>query len=337
MSAIDDRLSPPDIYFTPGYGAAAASVETARWMQVELERSAWLMPLLVRPTPYGMSDAISPYGYSGVYFDAQHSTRSADELWELTRDELRSFGLIAVFVRSSPLVPQAPPPRDAVPITRDHPIYVVDIDETVRMLGRMPHGSRTAVQRARNLGTTVQVERAPRSVCDPASPFRRIYRQAMQRVGASDYCFFSTDYYENLVAGLGDDLLLVTATRHDGEPLAVALFMQAGTTMHYHLCGATAEGVYNNAIHLLIWSVMEMAADMGVQTLVLGGGERSGDGLDRFKAGFGGRKLLYSTYGLVLDHDVYDEATARHAADRGISVRELRQKPFFPAYRWAPP
>src|SRR5690606_22282593 len=62
----------PDVYFSPGYGRAAATMEDGTWELAVGNRGEFLYPYVKRPIP-GSSDGMpqydiaSPYGYAGVW------------------------------------------------------------------------------------------------------------------------------------------------------------------------------------------------------------------------------------------------------------------------------
>jgi hypothetical protein len=68
--------------------------------------------------------------------------------------------------------------------------------------------------------------------------------------------------------------------------------------------------------------MLDLADELGTP-LNLGGGVRTGDGLEDFKRGFANSELPFHTHELVLDRAAYERLSAGKPADSG----------FFPAYR----
>ena len=143
----------------------------------------------------------------------------------------------------------------------------------------------------------------------------------------------ATEYYERLLEGLGDDLVLGTASGDDGAALASARFLRSDRFMHYQLSGSTPAGATVRATNHLIWSAALHGREEELQKLVLGGGLHAGNGLERFKAGFGGDRLMYSMYGVIVDRDAYLDATEQRAAELGCAVDDLLAQDYFHAYR----
>jgi serine/alanine adding enzyme len=215
---------PPDVYFTRGYGLAVAEVEDGTC--IELADGNWQVPLLVRPLASGRSDAVSPYGYAGVFAGPGLSASDIEDLWRQTRDELRRRGVVAAFVRESPLVNQAHAPADAIPVVTGHATFHIPCRPATEVWDAMAGSCRTWIRRADKSGTTVTLAPATRNELASASDFRRLYEGTMDKVDARDYYFFGDSYYEALLAGLGEDLLVGTARDPEGQALVAALFIE---------------------------------------------------------------------------------------------------------------
>lgn len=323
----------PDVYFTPGYGRAAAHADNGAWSSIVLADGEWQMPLLVRTLPSGRSDAISPYGYTGVYQGPGVDELGAAELWAVTRDRLRSSGIISMFVRESPIVPQASPPPDAVPVVRGHSSYYVPCLGENQNWDAMQGRSRTSIRKAEKLGMKVELRTAVAEDLNPDSPFRQLYEGTMGKVDAGEYYYFNDEYYAALLDGLAGDLLLGLATGPGGDVQAASLFMRGPSTLHYHLSGSTRDGARGGATNAVLWAAIRHANAAGLAGVHLGGGVRDGDGLERFKRSFGGHARPFNAYGLVIDQDGYDAEIALTAQRLGVAAESLNTAGFFPAYR----
>lgn len=326
-------MQAPDVYFTRGYGQAVAASENAEWRLIELADGRWQMPLLVRELESGRKDAVSPYGYAGVYADPTLDPTDVTDLWRTTRELLAADDIVSVFVRQSPLVPQAPTPSHAIAVVNGHATFFVPTPSADAAWDAMEGRSRTAIRKSVKLQTTVSV--APATAADVAagSDFRRLYEATMGKVQARDYYFFSDTYYEALVDGLGDDLLIGIARDPSGQALCASLFMRGPHALHYHLSGSTLEGSRGGATNAVLWAAIQLAAAQGLDGLLLGGGVHDGDGLERFKRSFGGEVKNFDAYGLVVDEQAFADEVTRTARRLGASVDEICQPGFFPAYR----
>jgi hypothetical protein len=319
----DPATTWPDVYFTPGYGAAACTEPGSWWLGLRRCGGLFQLPLVVRPLPGGRVDAASPYGYSGAW--AHPDLPAADVLaaWNSVREELLDRRVVSVFLRHSPLVPQAALPFAHQPVVVDHPTVAVDLADVDRAWTALRGTCRTAVRRARAHGGRVRIRPARAADLAAGSPFRRLYEATMDRHRADRSYYFPDDHYARLLAGLGDGLLLATGHDAHGAVQTAALLLHHGSFLHYHLSGSTAAGARAGLGNLLLWRAIEHGAALGATTLHLGGGTGPADDLLRFKASFGPTRLLYRATGWVVDPTAYAELTARTPGREG----------FFPAYR----
>lgn len=324
--------TPPDIYFSQQYGTVVAAAEGGEWHSLQLQGGRWQLPIIIRTLPSGRRDAVSPYGYSGVYLHPSLE-RNADELWAETRAILDEDNIVSLFIRASPLVAQAPPPPDSQRITDSHPTYLVPVDEPETMWSLMEGRARTSIRKAQNAGLTATVDIATEDDIAPCSPFRELYASTMSRVSASSYYFFGDTYFSDLRAHLGLNLLIGTVRDNASRVVGASLFMVGPSVIHYHLSGSTLDGARLGGTNLLIWESLRYAFNVGATGLHLGGGLADGDGLDRFKRSFGGQALIYSAYGLVINQQSYDAEVNAHAQRLGVLRQELMTPGFFPIYR----
>lgn len=97
----------------------------------------------------------------------------------------------------------------------------------------------------------------------------------MQRRSATPQYYFSDDYYVELLAGLGSDLLLCEVRDHDAEVVSSCLLMRHAGFLHYHLAGSDPDGAVMGSNNLMMWTTAELAFDQGLGRLHLGGGAPS--------------------------------------------------------------
>lgn len=321
------------MYFDERYGSVVAHAEGSRWHLISLDEGRWQMPLVVRDLPSGRRDAISPYGYAGVYWLKNESQMTAEQLWTETRRLLDDLDIVSVFLRISPLVPQAAAPSDAVPIVTDHTTYLVPCKNEDETWANLEGRARTAVRKARKLGFTSEIRTATAEDLRPDSPFRALYSMTMQKVAASGYYYFGDKYYDELSTSLGENLLVGMVRDAEGAPHAAALFMSGEHYLHYHLSGSTQDGARAGASNLLIWDALKEGSRRSFAGLHLGGGLVNGDGLDRFKKSFGGEAMCYRAYGLVVNELAYADEVTKQAQRLGTTTESLLKPGYFPSYR----
>lgn len=323
----------PDVYFRSGYGHACAAADESCWVLIEALDGRWQLPLLLSPTPSGATDAASPYGYSGVYASETLSVHETERAWAATLDALRDIGVVAAFLRHSPLVPQARPTPAQRLVIENHPTRLIELSTDDVMWTEMQGRCRTAIRKARTSGIHTCISPATAARLGPDGHFRRIYDETMARKGAGAHLTFDDEYYERLRRGLSQDLWVGEAMNPDGEVITAMLFMQHAGTFHYHLSGSTPSGARTGSNNLLIWDAIRQAAAHGAQRFHLGGGLAAGDSLENFKRSFGGRPLSYFASGLTIDEDRYRREMVIAAGSTPAAFDDLEASTFFPAYR----
>ena len=330
---VPDGIPSPDVYFTPGYGRAAVVSEPGEWVLLEALDGAWQVPLIVRTLIDGTHDAISPYGYSGVYASPSLSSAQIHEAWSATVTCLKELGVISVLLRHSPLVPQAPDLPGLRSIISGHPTIVLEPVDHDSAWSGLEKNCRKKIRKALKNGYTGKVRLATSQDLESGSDFRRLYEQTMQRLDAASLYFFSENYYRELLKGVGENLFLAEVRNHEGVVVSSALLMRHAQRLHYHLAGSNLGDARMGVNNLLIWTATQFAIAQGLRQFHLGAGVGLRDSLFDFKRKFGGRELEYSVSGRIIDDDLYQVHTQARAEACGITTDELLGSNFFPAYR----
>jgi len=331
--SLPEEIASPDLYFLPGYGRAAELADGGEWILLEAFDGAWQMPLIVRSLVGGAKDAISPYGYSGIYASPSLSPVQIQEAWSATVSRLQDLGVITALLRHSPLVPQASDLPGLRTIIDGHPTIVLEPADGDSAWSGMEGRCRTETRKALKHGNTGDVRQAEAQDLAPTGDFRRLYEQTMQRRSAAALYFFGDDYYAALLKGLGSNLLIAEVRNRDGVAVSSALLMRHTHRLHYHLSGSTLEGARMGSNNLMLWTATQFAVAHGISQFHLGGGLDSRDGLFKFKRSFGGRELEYRVSGLVIDQALYQTHAQNRAKECNTTMDTLLASTFFPAYR----
>lgn len=324
----------PDVYFTPGYGQAEAIHGAGAWYSVVAFDGLWQLPIHVRDLD-GIRDAVTPYGYSGIYASPDLSPRDREDAWRGSCAVLAEQGLLSLFLRQSPLLER---PFDEAPgqrVVAGHQTVLLATGSADEAWSAMQGRSRTSIRKAERDGYVASLRPAEPADFKPSSPFRLLYEGAMKNRDASPRYFFTDAYYQTLLDGLGASLLLGVGRNADDTAVCAALFMRHDKTLHYHLSGSDVDAGRAGATNQLIWAAMCWAAASGVKSLHLGGGVSSGDSLFKFKRSFGGQVLEYDAYGVVLDQPLYASAVRERARSAGLAEADVMHTGYFPAYRAA--
>lgn len=323
VQAADAGIDVPDIYYLPQYGSTAEMIDDGTWECAVAEGGRFLFPYIRRSIPIktGEWDLVSPYGYGGPV--APDDTERARFRTAFLADA-RERGCIAEFLRTNPFDitdPQASGLQ--VDRWRHHTTFTIDLADGVDEYWQQCAGRhRTAVRKSVKSGVAVR-ETDPAQLPDPDSSFRRLYRDTMDRVGASSRLKLPDQYFELLVTGLAGQIFVVEATTED-EVMAAAVFMKWEGRLHYHLSGSSPDGMRVGATNAILdHAIRELAPPGGV--LHLGGGVSAGDGLETFKRSIANRETSVFLCSTVVDEARYAEIVREFGADPDSS--------YFPAYR----
>jgi serine/alanine adding enzyme len=325
-------LTPPDIYFAPGYGRAEEVNGAGDWFSLVAYDGLWQLPLHLRSSSDG-TDAVSPYGYSGVYASTRLTAADRRAAWSGARAELAARGVLSVFLRQSPLIPS---PFDAPPgelVVSEHATVVVDTKDEDSAWHAMEGRSRTSIRKAGRSEFCSEVRSATAEDLAPGSDFRNLYEAAMGRRAAAERYLFNDAYYNALRHALGSELLIGKTTDSVGRLVAAALFMRHAGLLHYHLAGSEPEAGRAGATNQLMWRAIEWASEHGVSRFHLGGGVSNRDSLFKFKRSFGGTVLSFDAFGVVLDEAGYRTAVESRAAKLSTPVSVLLESNYFPRFR----
>jgi lipid II:glycine glycyltransferase (peptidoglycan interpeptide bridge formation enzyme) len=330
---VPDGLPSPDTYFLPGYGRAASIADPGEWVLLEALDGAWQVPLILRTLNDGTKDAISPYGYSGVYASPALTSIQIQEAWSATINCLRQLSVISVLLRHSPLVPQAPHVPGQHSIISGHPTMALGLTDNETAWSGMEGRCRTSIRKALKNGYTAEVRQATSLDLAPAGNFRRLYEETMTRRAASALYFFGDAYYRELLDGLGSNLLIAAVRDREGAAVSATLLMRHTQRLHYHLSGSSVDHARMGSNNLMLWTATQFGIAQGLRLFHLGGGVGPRDDLFMFKRSFGGTELKYGVSGLIIDQDLYQAYARIRAKACAITADSLMASNYFPAYR----
>jgi len=285
---LPDGFPSPDVYFLPGYGQAAAVAVDGEWVLIEAFDGAWQMPLIVQTLADGTKDAMSPYGYSGIYASPSLNPLQVQQAWFATVDFLGKEAIISVLLRHSPLVPQAYDLPGLISIVSGHPTIVLEPADGDSAWSDMESRCRNQTRKALKNGYTGDVRAVAAQDLAPDSDFRRLYEQTMKRRDATPQFFFEDGYYRELLAGLGANLFIAEVRDPAGDAASSTLLMRHGKLLHYHLTGSNISDARMGSNNLMLWTATQFAVTHGISQFHLGGGLDARDDLLRFKRKFGG-------------------------------------------------
>jgi hypothetical protein len=326
-----------DFYHLPEYISLAARQEGGQPCAffAETEGSSLLVPLLMRPIPEelnsepGSCDVLTPYGYPGPLLSGNPSEDTVNSMLRSFVRAGREKGVVSAFWRLHPLLPfpLAPLGEFGKLVQHGRTVYI-DLSLTPeQMWQETSNNHRRHIRQMQKKGFVV-VHNEWRYL----ESFVKAYRESMSRLEASQFYFFSDDYFEYLRKALGDRLSLWTVLSPEGEVAAGGLFTAVKGIVEYHLGANVQEFLQWSPLKLLISEVRTWAREAGHRLLHLGGGVGGDmDSLYIFKSRFSPLAADFHTFRAVLMPEVYDQLTLKRFG--GGKRPEAEENDFFPAYR----
>lgn len=328
---------PHDFYHLPGYVRLEARRLGGEPVAFLADRGGdrFLLPLILRPIDpgaggEGLLDAVSPYGYPGPSLAVAPGGDAEAFLGRAVAGlvaGLRERRAVSAFVRAHPLLPLPEAPLAAAgALVRHGETVSVDLTLPDEELWRQTRsGHRTEINKAAREGQVARIDD------DAYAAFESIYRETMDRLGAADAYYFTSDYIAEFRRALGERLHL-GVVEIEGQVACAALFTEVCGIVQYHLSGTRAAFHRRRPTKTLLHFARGWAKGRGNRVLHLGGGlGGQADALFDFKAGFSKRRHPFSTLRLVVDEAAYRALTDRWRDRAGVEADRIDG--YFPAYR----
>jgi hypothetical protein len=326
-----DIMAHPDyvrLFARPEDRALAAVLRTAG--------GGILYPFLLRPlaaepwAPAGMEgcDLTTPYGYGGPFCwgarpaDAEAFWSRFDS-WAIAQGVVTSFARLSLF--SEHLLPFNGDTLENGP----NVVRNVQLSNDGLWNDYGQH-ARKYIQRARERGVRILFDPAGKGLGD----FMAIYRATMDRRKASQNYYFPPSFFETFLQSLAGHFIFVHAIV-ERQVLSSEILLFSQNHAYSYLGGTLPEGFPLGANYLLKNESFKYCRDMGIKSVVLGGGYQPNDGILRYKRHFGASGELPFRLGAK----TYDLEGARQLVDRRCRWELAQGRPwtpapsYFPAYR----
>jgi lipid II:glycine glycyltransferase (peptidoglycan interpeptide bridge formation enzyme) len=269
------------------------------------------------------------YGYAGPVSSAGPVPAQVVEGFQAAlRDELVRRRVVAVFSRLHPLLSQ----RHLIAGLGETGVVgpTVSVDLTLAdeaQWGGYNKGTRRLIRRATEAGITCVHDLD----LDYLGEWADLYRETMERLGASSSYYFDADYFRRMVAELRPVLHLFVALV-DGRVAAAGLFTLCRGIVQAHLGGSRQAFASMSPGRVVDDTARRWAHEAGARVFHLGGGVGGRqDSLFQYKAGFSDRRHQFATWRWIVDEAAYADLCERHGAGTGEASPE--DSDFFPAYR----
>jgi hypothetical protein len=337
---------PHDFYHLPGY----LELESTRYdaipeaIIIQDNDRIFFLPYLVRECahifnstsckPEPIYDVISPYGYSGVLVN--EVGRNGDfirKCWNLIYDYWQQKNICSAFIRLHPIlngyIDDSITDGKSI-FGKQGDVVTCDLTKDFQDIWKQIRANhRTKINKLSRAGFTARIE----SVDEYLDVFIDIYRETMDRVRAVDTYYFTPDYFKKLSQTLGDRIK-ICVVEIEGQIVAASLITEFSGIIEYHLGGTRTEFLPKSPATLMFKHIIEWGKYRNNQCLNLGGGlGGKHDSLYHFKSGFSDEFQSFATIKIIVDRERYTRLMAARAESLGISIIEIENTSFFPAYR----
>jgi hypothetical protein len=260
-------------------------------------------------------DIQTAYGYGGPVATSESGAFWA-EFEAAFLDYAGSGGIVAEFIRFHPLLRNHLGFAERIRVEKNRTTVVIDMreDEDAIFTRQVNGKGRTAIRKANRASMDI-------SYSYDVGAFFKLYESTMRDHGASEYYYFSDEYFGRSKNIEGFDMINVIM---DGRVAASGIFIGGGMYYHYHLYGR--DKAFSEACvgHRTIWEAVKLARSKGYSFFHLGGGmtDEPSDSLFAFKKQFSGDFRDFYIGKRVLNERVYgyliDEWKARTGAKPAI-------------------
>ncbi|MDF2787340.1 MAG: hypothetical protein K0S80_438 [Neobacillus sp.] len=274
-------------------------------------------------------DIITPsYGYGGPLYD--HADYPLIQQFRREfEDYCKEENIITEFIRFHPLLQNQRYMENFLEVSYDRETVYVDLTKSQdELISDYHKNHKRNVTKAIKNNLEFRVFRGSQ-IEEQLKTFYEMYSETMDKLNASDYSYFSSDYLQNLVSGF-EDHSIMGAVFYKDKMVAAALCMYDGGTLHYHL-GCSKQKFLNLGTSIfMLHNIALWGKENGLQSFHLGGGHIGRDSLFQFKHRFNIKGTLDFYIGKkVHNPEIYKTLIGKW--------EEYYLKPsnnyFFPAYR----
>lgn len=305
------KIKYPDIYFTPEYGKACEFSDNAEWELCKYKDLIYVY--LKKPIEFEGKeyyDLITPYGYSGYYYE---KIETYNEFIPLFRKKAKERNYITEVLRQNPYLNININNYD---IITSKTIYGIEINNFNNYFKNILNGKkRNMFKKALKNNFSFELIKIQKNILK--NYFIFLYNQNMKRVNASQYYFFNNNYFNSLEEINNSYLAIVKDNLNN--IIGSSIIYKFNNLIHYHLsCNDNSSNCITD--FLLINVLKEIGID---KLFILGGGLKDKDSLSKFKKKLSNKEFKYTIYKKILNEEIYEK----------LSNNNNNNNDFFPSYR----
>ena len=319
-----------DFYHTWHYHSLDTSGSPILVVYIENENYI-AFPLIKRQIPgTEYFDLTCVYGYTGPISNKKME-QLEESLIENFRaaflDFLKSENCVSVFSRLHPFFKQ-PLLLERFGGIYDNGLTVV-LDLSISIEAQRKKYRRStldSIKRAWKKGFLLKEEKGE----DAIALFFEVYKENMDRIGASDYYLFNEEYFSKITNTDEYDARIFMV--YDGDKvMASTIVMLTNGIIQAHLLGTRTEYMKVSPFKFLVDEITVIGRSLGMRYYNLGGGiGYKQDSLFFGKLGLSDLTMDYKSWRFIIHPEIYQQLLDDKGIDKNLEVD------FFPLYRYTP-
>ncbi|NRD76319.1 peptidoglycan bridge formation glycyltransferase FemA/FemB family protein [Bacillus sp. BRMEA1] len=290
------------------------------------------LPFLAEGVDRDLYDIITPsYGYGGPIYDVEEK-----QLIKNFRKEFDEYcqkeNIISEFIRFHPVLQNNKHMEESIDVSYDRETVFIDLtksEEDILKQYQAKHRGKVNKAIKNQLEfRTFRNEQAYERVED----FYQLYKETMDKLNASEYSYFSTEYIKGLLSGFYDQSI-IGAVFYEDQMIAATLCLYEDGVLHYHLACSQKQYLNLGCNTFLLHNAALWGKQNGCHTFHLGSGHVGRDSLFQFKYRFNPDGLLHFNIGKKI-HNPFQYKFLLEQWEK--YYEQEAQENFFPAYRRIP-
>lgn len=312
-----DKKSCCDIYFSNVYGKACEISDDGVWeccIYKDLIYVYLKKPYLFEEITY--FDLITPYGYSGYFYT---NDNTFEEFIILFRKKAKELNYLTEVVRQNPYLNIN---LTNYNIITSRTTFGIDLkkystfDDYLKDTHKdNKKGYKLAIKKK-------LIFKKEEYTQNNLNKFLIIYNSTMKKLNASNYYYFSDEYYQSFFNF--DDNVFFANIYIDDVLISSSIIFKYDSFIHYHLGGSLLEHRNLRPNNLLHCEVIRFGIENNFKLYHLGGGLYDDDTLYTFKNKIGDTKYNYTIYKNILNTEVYNKI--KNSYDNAESYFPIHRK-----------
>lgn len=307
-------LKYPDIYFSENYGKACEFSDDAIWELCKFKDLIYIY--LKKPIEYNniiYYDLITPYGYSGFYYDTKETYK---EFIPLFREKAKERNYITEVLRQNPYLDINITNYDVI---TQKTVYTIDLQNLKEQdyLKFTAKSNRKMINKAIKNNLEFKILEYNQT---NLKFFKAIYDQTMNNLNSKNYYYFNEKYYQTL------DNCFIANVYYNEILCSSCIIFKYDKFLHYHIGGSLLEYRHFGSNNYLHYNVIKYGIENNYKLYVLGGGLKDGDTLSKFKEKLSTKQFNYVIYKNIINNEIYEKLTDKFCKNKEID--------YFPKYKY---